>query len=279
MNMKRLLVSLGILLSVAFGAVGATPAFATTPTDCAATTGQTYWAGNGNFYYCDPATISNQYELIAGATVQTTFQSNALTTLGAKFYVYKNLAAYQLDFPNDGGTEKATDYGWTLYSIPRSVIVENTTTATLLVPSQIENAHHEVGHLLDYVWGGYTAHLSSQSAYEATVATDWAGINAQSACQGLLSTADKDAVCGTGTTPTGAYTGLTNEQILQKLYPHWLTDADSPLWWDLFAQEYAYNWNQNEFPIDGYMKYFHCSVKFVQNYQAFDAAPSGTCTY
>ena len=276
--MKRLLVSFGILLSVAFAAIGATPAFATTPTDCAATTNQTYWAGNGNFFYCDPATISNQYQVIAGALVQTTFQSNALTTLGAKFYVYKNLAAYQADFPNDGGTETASDYGWTIYSIPRSVIVENTSTAIVSVSSQIENAHHEVGHLLDDVWGGHTGHLSSQSAYEAVVSTDWAGINLAATCQGFLSIADKATVCGSGTTPTGAYAGLSNEKILQKLYPHWLTDVDSPLWWELFAQEYAYNWNQNAFPIDGYILAFHCSLRFVQSYQATDAAPSA-CTY
>lgn len=277
--MKRLVLSLAVLLGVAFGAFDAQSAHATTPTDCTATTNQTSWAGNGNFYYCDPATINNQYQVIAGAEVQDSYQSNLLTTLGAKFYVYKDLAAYQADFPNDGGTETSKDYGWTLYNIPRSVIVEQANSSIVSVSSQIENAHHEVGHLLDYAWGGHNGHLSSQAAYLATVKTDWAGINALSACEQLLTPADKTTVCGTGTTPTGSYQGKTNEEILQKLYPHWLTANDSPLWWELFAQEYAYNWNRNAYPFDQYITRFHCSLAFVQSYQTIDAAPGGTCTY
>jgi hypothetical protein len=130
-------------------------------------------------------------------------------------------------------------------------------------------------------WGGSKGHLSSQSAYEATVTTDWNYINVtekNATCQGFLSTADKASVCGSGTTPTGVYKNLNNEQILQKLYPHWLTDVDSPLWWELFAQEYSFNWTQQAFPIDFYMNYFKCSKSFVYSYLQTDAAPSGTCT-
>jgi hypothetical protein len=283
--MRKLLLSLGIMLGIVFGAFHATPAMAQTPPTCTPTTNQPLWAGNGYFFFCDPNNLQNQYIIIAGAEVTTKHQSTLLETENARFYVFLDLAAYQAAFNTTGGSSNVNDPGFTNYTIPRSVIFERVKVGiqyTLIsTDKQIETAHHEVGHQLDAVWGGHAGHLSSQSAYEATVNTDWHFINVtekDATCQGFLSQTDKETVCGSGTTPTGIYAGLNNEQILQKLYPHWLTAKDSPLWWELFAQEYSYNWTRQAFPIDFYMPYFKCSLAFVYAYIQTDAAPTGTCT-